>query len=105
MLQNLNPIHRFLILKNMFPLVDNMFLHSNEPIQLTLGRLLYLRERSYTLGLSQVLPTPKDGSELELKNVKIKKLDGPFRVEPRFQLVSHERDRATLFFLFTCKYM
>jgi hypothetical protein len=51
------------------------------------------------------LPTPKDGSELELKNVKIKKLDGPFRVEPRFQLVSHERDRATLFFLFTCKYM
>ena len=90
----------------MFPLVDNMFLHSNEPIQLTLGRLLYLRERSYTLGLSQVLPTPKDGSELELKNVKIKKLDGPFRVEPRFQLVSHERDRALSFFFLhvnTCK--
>ncbi|SRR5258706_16264985 len=27
----------------MFPLVDNMFLHSNEPLQLTLVRLLYLR--------------------------------------------------------------
>jgi len=51
------------------------------------------------------LPTPKDGSELELKNVKIKKLDGPFRVEPRFQLVSHERDRALSFFLFTTLFL